>query len=159
MRKHAYCCTNCGSDIHARSTCPLLPCRVCNHNGHTSTTCPTKLEGRKQSERIRQRRENMSELQGIMQVFQRDLRIRQLEEILPLHIREVLFLHDKAVDSINYQHALKVKKLIRNNEHLLFALDTVKKQFRRQKRCLEKKLNKKRQKITRLRSIIKDKSD
>jgi hypothetical protein len=117
------------------------------------------LEGRKQSERIRQRRENMSELQGIMQVFQRDLRIRQLEEILPLHIREVLFLHDKAVDSINYQHALKVKKLIRNNEHLLFALDTVKKQFRRQKRCLEKKLNKKRQKITRLRSIIKDKSD
>ena len=60
MRKHAYSCTNCGSDIHARSTCPLLPCRVCNENGHTSTTCPTKLEGRKQSERIRQRRENLS---------------------------------------------------------------------------------------------------
>ena len=60
MRKHAYSCTNCGSDIHARSTCPLLPCRVCNENGHTSTTCPTKLEGRKTSKRIAERRENLS---------------------------------------------------------------------------------------------------
>ena len=87
-------------------------------------------------------------------VFERDLRIRQLEEILPLHIHEVLLLHDKAVDSLNYQHAVRVKRLIRNNEHLLFTLDTVKGQFRRQKLYLEKKLNKKRQKITRLRSII-----
>jgi hypothetical protein len=77
-----------------------------------------------------------------------------LEKILPLHIREVLLLHDKEVDSINDQHALRVKKLIRNNQHLLFTLDTVKRQFRRQKLCLEKKLKKKKQKITRLRSII-----
>jgi hypothetical protein len=91
----------------------------------------------------------------IQKVFERDLRIRQLEEILPLHIHEVLLLHDKAVDSLNYQHAVRVKKLIRNNEHLLFTLDTEKGQFRRQKLNLEKKLNKKRQKITRLRSIIK----
>jgi hypothetical protein len=74
----------------------------------------------------------------IQKVFERDLRIRQLKKILPLHIREVLLLHDKAVDSINDQHALRVKKLIRNNQHLLFTLDTVKRQFRRQKLCLEK---------------------
>ena len=95
----------------------------------------------------------------IQKVFERDARIRQLEKILPLHIREVLLLHDKAVDSINDQHTLRVKKLIRNNQHLLFTLDTVKRQFRRQKLCLENKLKKKKQKITRLRSIIRGQSN
>ena len=53
-------CSNCGSDIHKRTTCPLLPCNSCGENGHTTTICPTKIEGRKLSNRIRQRRENLS---------------------------------------------------------------------------------------------------
>jgi ribosomal protein L37AE/L43A len=51
-------CSNCGSDIHKRTTCPLLPCNSCGENWHTTTTCPTKNEGRKLSDRIRHRREN-----------------------------------------------------------------------------------------------------
>ena len=39
-------CSNCGSDIHKRSTCPLLPCKVCGLTDHTSTTCPVQNEGR-----------------------------------------------------------------------------------------------------------------
>ena len=53
-------CSNCGSDIHKRSTCPSLPCSVCREIGHTSTTCPTNMEGRKLSNRIRLRKENLS---------------------------------------------------------------------------------------------------
>ena len=53
-------CSNCGSDIHKRSTCPSLPCSSCGEIiGHTSTICPT----RKLSDRIRHRRENLSEQQ------------------------------------------------------------------------------------------------
>ena len=54
-------CSNCGSDIHKKSTCPLLPCNCCGQMGHTSTTCPTNLEGRKLSNRIAaHRREQLS---------------------------------------------------------------------------------------------------
>ena len=56
-------CSNCGSDIHKRSTCPSLPCSSCGEIGHTSTTCPTNMEGRKLSDRIRHRRENLLQQQ------------------------------------------------------------------------------------------------
>ena len=56
-------CSNCGSDIHKRSTCPSLPCSFCGEIGHTSTTCPSNMEGRKLSDRIRHRRENLSQQQ------------------------------------------------------------------------------------------------
>jgi hypothetical protein len=56
-------CSNCGSDIHKRSTCPLLPCKVCGLTDHTSTTCPVQNEGRLLSARIRMRRENLSQAQ------------------------------------------------------------------------------------------------
>ena len=55
--------SNCGSDIHKRSTCPSLPCSLCGEIGHTSTTCSTNMEGRKFSNRIRLRRENLSQQQ------------------------------------------------------------------------------------------------
>ena len=53
-------CSNCGSDIHKRSTCPLLPCSSCGEVGHTSTTCPINMEGRKTSNRIAHRKEQLS---------------------------------------------------------------------------------------------------
>jgi hypothetical protein len=38
----------------------FLLCRFCAERGHTTTTCPTKSEGRKLSDRIRHRRENLT---------------------------------------------------------------------------------------------------
>ena len=52
--------TNCRSDIHKRTTCPLLPCSSCGEIGHTSTTCPINMEGRKTSDRIAHRKEQLS---------------------------------------------------------------------------------------------------
>ena len=50
--KQQFMCSKCGSDIHKISTCPLLPCKHCYENGHTSNTCPQLNEGRRASRRV-----------------------------------------------------------------------------------------------------------
>lgn len=90
----------------------------------------------------------------LQKMFEKDSRIRQLLQILPLHTKEVLLLHDKEIMSIKNNHALKINKLIRSQENLRFTLKTFKRHHNRQKETFEKKMNKKKRKINELRSII-----
>ena len=91
----------------------------------------------------------------LQKMFEKDSRIRQLLQILPLRTKEVLLLHDKEIMSIKDNHAQKVNKLIRSQENLRFTLKTLKRHQNRQNETYAKQMNKKKRKINQLRSIIK----